>query len=322
MFTSSSTLESPAPWLRDHPARWRAGTLDVAGLRRAADALRARPGFDSAVRHFAACWQAAYDSNPVLVSAMRNNARYLMLVACIRLDHLRDPLHPGESITPTRLIAFYERIGREGITASPWRVKDMLAHARTRGLLQRVPQIGDARLRPLEPTPLLREALACWVAGFLRGLEPVLPLPEAPERMVERPGFVAELFTYRVSALVEDRYAINQGLPALRWITDREKGYHLFLSLMRGVELQGDGSAVTHCVPQVIADRARLARTTARNFLNGCIEQGWISPAPGHHLVLHPGFVDEALHWFGLEFVWMYTLAVAAWNRVQPQSPP
>lgn len=313
-------LESPAPWLRHHPSAWRAGTLDLAGLRQAADALRRRPGFIEDVRHFAACWQAAYDSNPVLVSVMRNNARYVLLVACLWLDHVRDPRQPAESITRTRLIAFYERLGRGLVTASPWRVKAMLAHARARGLLQPVAHVGDARWHPLEPTPALQEAMACWVTGFLRGVAPVLPLPEPPEHMVQRPGLVSEIFTYRLNAFLEDRYAINQGLPAIRWFTDREKGYYMLLSVMRGLEEQADGSGVARVVPQHLADCAGVARTTVRNMIGACSEQGWFSLEPGHRLRLSPAFFDEVMHWFGLEFVWMHTLATAAWHRLRQSS--
>lgn len=309
-------LEPPAPWLRHHPHDWRPGTLDVAGLHAAADALSRRPGFLGEVRHFAACWQAAYDGNPVLVSAMRNNARYVLMVACLWLDHVRDPTCPGDSITRARLLAFYDRLGRGLVTASPWRVKDMLAAARASGLLQPAPRTLDSRVHPLEPSPALHQAMADWVTGFLRGVAPVLPLPTPPERLVQRPGVVGEIFRYRLSALLEDRYAINQGLPALRWITDREKGYHLFLSLMRGAEPQPDGQVVARAVPQHLADRAGLARNTARNFLQACVQQGWLAPAPGHRLVFSPAFQAEALQWFGREFVWMHTLAVVAWTRL------
>jgi len=312
----NETLEPPVPWLHDHPSRWRAGTLDLPGLRRAADALRRRPGFDADVRHFAACWQQAYDASPVLTTAMRNNARYLMLVACLCLDHARDPDRPDDSITPGRLIALYARLGRGLVTASPSRVKSMLAHARARGLLRPVVGSGDARRRPLEPSPALRDAMAAWVAGFLRGVAPALSLPEAPARMVARPGFVGELFSYRVAALREDRFSINQGLPAIRWITDREKGYHMFLSLMRGMHLRPDGSAVTSGVAQELADRAGLSRGTARNFILGCRDKGWIVPGEVTQLVLQPVFVDEAMHWIGLEFVWMHAMACAAWRRL------
>ena len=309
-------IESPVPWLRHHPSVWRNGTLDLPGLRSAADALRNQPGFAAAVRHFATQWQVAYEASPVLTAVMRDNARYAMLVACLWMDHVRDPLHPADSITPGRLIAFYGRVGCELVTASPSRVKAMLGHARARGLLQTASGPGDARRRPLEPSAALRDAMAGWVAGFLHGIAPLLPLPETPETMVARSGFVGELFTYRVAALLEDRFSINQGLPAIRWITDRDKGYHLFLSLMRGLVLQSDGTALTTAVPQALADHAGVSRGTARNFLQASMRQGWIAPGPGHVLTLQPAFVDEALHWMGLEFVWMHALASAAWQRL------
>ncbi len=76
-------LPPPAPSLRHHPQQWQAGTLDVAGLSAAAQVLAQQPGFDLALRHFAVCWQQGCDSSPVLNSVMRNNARYVLLLACI-----------------------------------------------------------------------------------------------------------------------------------------------------------------------------------------------------------------------------------------------
>jgi hypothetical protein len=67
-----------------------------------------------------------------------------------------------------------------------------------------------------------------------------------------------------------------------------------------------------------MAARAGVARTTARNFIAASIASGWIVPGPGHRLVLAPAFVDEAMHGFGLEFIWMHTLATAAWHRLRP----
>lgn len=311
-------LDPPAPWLRDHPSAWRPGTLDPEGLHRAADALCGQPGFDGHVRHFARCWQAGYDGNPLLGRAMRNNARYIMLVACLWLDHVRDHRDPADGITASRLLAFYEQLGRGLVRASPWRVKSMLAYARARGLLQlAAAPSGDARRRPLQPTSALREAMAGWVAGFLDGLAPLLPLPEAPARMVQRPGLVGEVFTYRLSALVLDRYAITRGLPALGWITDREKGYHLFLSLMRSFEPLPEGGARVLALPRPMAERAGVARTTVLNFIQAGTERGWFAPEADQHLRLTPAFTAEALQWFGREFLWMHTLACAAWERLQ-----
>ena len=80
------------PWLRNHPADWAPGTLDRAALQQAAATLRAEPGFDAQVRHFATCWQAAYDGSATLHAAMRDTPRYLLLVTSLRLAHVQ--AHP------------------------------------------------------------------------------------------------------------------------------------------------------------------------------------------------------------------------------------
>ena len=311
----------PARWLRHHQRHWQAGTLDVAGLTEAASALSRQPGFELALRHFALSWQQGYDASPVLNSVMRNNARYVLLLACLWLDHVRDPALPGISVTPGRVLGFYERIDRGLVVGGPSRIKTILGHVRAAGLLQPSASPGDTRLRPLEPTPALRQAMAAYVVGFLHGIAPVLPLPAAPEAMVATPGFIGELFTYRLAALLHDRFSINQGLPALTWVTNREKGYPLLLSLVRHLRLHGDGTAQVAGVPQQMAAIAGISRGTARNFVLACIEQGWMLPGADHTYTLQPVFVSQLMQWMGREFVWMHTLACAAWTLTAPGTP-
>ena len=312
-------LHPPVAWLRHPPQQWQAGTLDVAGLSAAALALSQQPGFDLALRHFALCWQQGYESSPVLSSVMRNSARYVLLLACLSLDHVRDPALPEVSVTPGRMLGFYERIDRNLVAGGPSRIKTILGHVRAAGLLQPSTGMnikagaGDARRRPLEPTPALRQAMAGYVAGFLRGIAPVLPLPAAPEVMAQTPGFVGELFTYRLAALLHDRFSINQGLPALTWVTNREKGYALLLSLVRHISLHGDGTALVAGVPQQMARIAGISRGTASNFVLAFIEQGWMVAGSDHTYTLQPGFVVQLMQWMGREFVWMHALACAAY---------
>lgn len=317
-------LAAPVSWLAHHPRDWRAGTLDVAGLTAAAAELAAQPGFEGAVRHFADCWQQGYDATPVLRSVMRNNARYVLLLACLWLDHQRDPAQPEVSITPSRVLEFYERLDRRLIEGGVSRIKTILAHARAADLLRPSAGLGDARLRPLEPTPLLRRAMGGYVLGFLRGISPTLPLPVTPEFMVGTPGFVPELFTYRMLPLLHERFSINQGLPALTWITNREKGYPMLLALLRTLQTQPDGRVQVYGVPQAIAERVGISRGTARNFLQAALENAWLAPVGEHDWHLQPAFHAEVMQWMGREFLWMHTLAVAAWRVSvgEPEASP
>lgn len=318
---------SPPPlpaWLRHHPADWVPGTLDRAALQAAATALQLQPGFDADARHFAIHWQAAYDSSTTLHAVMRDTPRYLLLVACLRLAHTHAGSGDGQAgITPTRLTHFLTGGGRQLASISPSRVKVMLGHAKAHGLLQPVAGRGDARLHPLEPTPRLQGAMALWVTGFLHGIAPRMPLPCTPEAMVATPGFVGELFTYRLAGFVEDRFILSEGLPALRWIMDRTKGYHLFLSLMRRLQRQPDGTALTLAPPAALAAQSRVSRATVQNLLKGCQQQGWLTQdSTPQQWRLSAGFTTEALHWMALEFLWMHGLAVAAWHRVHGSAAP
>jgi DNA-binding IclR family transcriptional regulator len=63
-----------------------------------------------------------------------------------------------------------------------------------------------------------------------------------------------------------------------------------------------------------MAERAGVSRGTVRNFLVTAREQGWIAPAGEHAWLLLPAFHAELMQWMGREFLWMHTLACAAWD--------
>lgn len=306
-------------WLRDPPHLWRPGTLDRDALHHAAAALARRDGFIAAAAEFARCWQQAYDGNATLRAVMRNSARYLFLATCMYMHHRRRVDDPGDGITVSRMIEFYGTRGtqRFGTDASPSRIKAIIAHCKMRGLLQPAHVTADARVRPLQPTPKLEQALAVWVGGFLRGIAPVLPLPAPVEVMVQRPRFLGELFSYRLAAMVEDGFALPERLPLMQWVMSREKGYHVFLSLVRELRMAPDGTALVHLLPVALAERAGVSRGTVLNLLAGFEREGLVGRAADcRALRLQPAFIDLATMWIALEFLWMHTLACAAWERV------
>ncbi len=307
-------------WLRQHPAQWAAGTLDRDGLHAAAAALCQRDDFEAAVQHFANEWLDAFAANLPLRQVMRNSPSYVLLVACLRMHHLRNPADPASGITPSRVLAFYGLSGRDMVSAGASRVKAMLGHARCAGLLRARPVPHDARLLVLEPTPRLLEAMTLWVTAFLRAVQVLLPLPMPAQAMTAEPGMVGELFTYRLSAFIEDRFGLPERIPALRYLMDRVGGYLIFLEMMRGVRLHPedstDGTATTTLHTHRVARCSGLSRGTVRNVLTEGIERGWwLKDDAGPGLRLQAPFVQQASLWMGLEFVWMHTLAVAAWQR-------
>ena len=306
-----------APWLRRPPHAWQPGLLDRAALQQAAASLAAKPGFDAVARRFAQCWIDTQDSQPALRTVLRNSSRYLMLVACLVLHHGRDPADPLSGITPGRVHDFFERQARGRVDAGASQIKAMLGHARVHGLLQERPGTGDARFRPLAPTPLLEGAMQRWVAGFLQAMDGCLPLPAASDDMAGVPGLVGEVFTYRLAALTHDRFVLTEGQDATAWLMSRDRGYRLFLHLVRLMQVQPDGSAVVSTGFNDLAALARVSRGTVRNLFLELHAQGWFSGGPAsQQLVIDQAHVRLALHWVALELVWMHGLASAAWERL------
>jgi hypothetical protein len=302
-------------WLRTPAHGWCPGTLDRDALHASAAVLARTDGFAAAAARFAREWQHAYDGNAALRSVMRNSARYLFLVTCVWM-HQRSTRVPGDDgVTLARLIAFYAANPRVGTQASASRLKEIVAHCKSRGLLHEVPATHDARRRPLEPTPKLIDALAAWTVGFLRGLAPVLPLPATPEAMVATPSFVAELFQYRVAAVHEDGFALPERLPVMQWVMSREKGYHVFLSLVRDMQLGPAGDALVPTHAGLLAREAGVARGTALNLLEGLEARGLLVRSP-RSLHLRAEFVELACLWVALEMLWMHGLACAAFARL------
>lgn len=306
-----------ARWLRHPPHGWQPGLLDRPALQEDAATLAARPGFDEVARRFAQCWIGTQDAQPALRTVLRNSSRYLLLVACMVLHHRRDPADPLSGITPSRVQEFFQQQARGRVDAGASQVKAMLGHARVHGLLQTVPGAGDARFRPLEPTPLLTGAMQQWVAGFLQAMEGSLPLPAAPGVIAAHPGLVGELFTYRLAALAQDRFVLTEGQDAVAWLMSRDRGYRLFLHLVCLMQVQPDGSALVSTGFGDLAARARISRNTVRNLFMDLQCQGWFSGGlASQQLQLDALHVSLALHWVALELVWMQGLACAAWQRL------
>ncbi len=121
----------------------------------------------------------------------------------------------------------------------------------------------------------------------------------------------------------EDRFVLTERVPPMHWILGREKGYRIFLRLVRAMALQPDGSAEVRVLPADLAEASDVSRGTIRNLLAGCQQQGWMEYRAARHTVrLHPEFVDMALLWIALELVWMHGLACAAWHRAPCRCAP
>jgi hypothetical protein len=322
-------------WLLDDPSRWRAGTLDREALRAETAALARRAGFHQRAQAFAHHWLQTQAEHPALRTVFRNTPRYMLLVTTLVLAHraaagLGRGAGPGGSgprdtrpasggpagITPGQLADFFATQLPGALRAGPSQLKAMLAHARLQGLLMPAPGGADGRQRPLLPTPLLQRILCQWVAGFLHAAEgdPAFPLPATPARMVAVPGLVADVFSYRLAAVTEDRFVLFESLPALGWVLRHDHGYRCFLHMVQAGVMQADGTLRVPLSTAELARRAGAARGTVRQLLADAAAQGWLhAEAPALGWRWTAAATRTALHWIALELTWMHALACAAW---------
>lgn len=313
-------------WLRDDPRQWRAGTLDREALLADAAALARRSGFGTRAQAFARNWLRVHAAHPALRAVLRNTPRYLLLVVTLVLHHRHGRSAERDGITPGQIAAFFDAHLHGVLRTSLTQVKAMLAHARLQGLLHPAPHPGsDARLRPLVPTPLLDGLLRHWVAAFLEAADgdPAFPLPAPPSAMVAVPGLVAEVFSYRLSALSEDRFALIDAVPTLGWVLRHDYGYRAFLLMVDAAQPQPDGTMLVPLTHSELARRAGVARGTVRQLVADAASQGWLhanTPPVGWR------WSAEAAHttllWIALELLWMHALACAAWVHCTPSSRP
>lgn len=298
-------------WLRAHPAQWRRGTLDRDALHAQAGTLAQREGHVDRCRQLAREMLAVIDGMDVARQVVHDTPAYLLLVCAMTLHHRRDTANPASGVTLTALTELFAQGQPERRFAGESHLRDMLAKVQRMGLLAPAAPAGDKRVHRFEPTPLLEEMFRVWVRAFLRagGADEARrwqgsALPPA--------DWTYEVLSYRVAAWIEDGFVLNERFPLIREFMMHRHGYHVFLSLMEGLQLRA-GEATAPLSMAALGERFEVARGTVRNTVR-------VAEAAGHLdfdsrlgvARLHPSFLQLALHWMAMELAWMHGLASAA----------
>jgi hypothetical protein len=308
-------LPGRAAWLRTDAKQWQAGTLDRDGLHAAAVELATRPAHVEAARSLATHLLAFLDDVPVAKRVVHDTPIYLLLVFCMVLHARRDPAKPASGITLKALRTLFASRGAGRSFAGDSHIRDMLAWARLRGLLQYVQAAAgasvDRRVRPLEPTALLVGLFQHWARAFLRGCAPAL-VPALPPEPLPPPPVVYEVLCYRIDAYLHDRFVLTERFPLIQGFMLHKHGYHVFLSLMAALR-PGQGEASAAISVSGLAQRFQVARGTIRNTLDLAQESGHLVLDGDEGVVrITPAFLHLSLRWMAMEATWMHGLTQAA----------
>jgi hypothetical protein len=103
-------------------------------------------------------------------------------------------------------------------------------------------------------------------------------------------------------------------------VLPHDQGYRTFLHLLRASRLQPDGTALVPLTVTELAARARAARGTVRQLLDGAAAQGWFeADAPPRHWRLSAKAVRASQHGVALELLWSRAWPVrpgSGWRRL------
>lgn len=320
-FFAIPAMPAPTPlpdWLRNHPAQWQAGTLDRDALHAQADELAQSAGHIERCRHLAREMLSVIDGLDVARQVVHDTPAYLLLVCAMTLQHRHRAGGPG--ITLTALGDLFARGEPDRRFAGESHLRAMLAQMQAMGLLEAAPQAGDRRVHRLQPTALLEDMFNLWVRAFLR-----VGTPDATRRWqgsaLPATHWTYEVLDYRVTAWLEDGFVLNERFPLIREFMMHRHGYHVFLSLMEGLQVRG-GEASAPLSMAALGERFEVARGTVRNTVRIAEDAG--------HLVfdsrlgvarLRPAFLALALRWMAMELTWMHGLAAAAGPAIAAASP-
>lgn len=130
------------------------------------DEISGHRGLHAAIRQQSRMMQQAYDGNPRLSSVFATQHRWLMGQAALAL-HFR-ALSSGErGVSAARILAFIAEHDVASRNTADAFLKEMVKY----GWARQVPDAGDRRTRPIEPTEASIDAIHGWIGIHLGTLD-------------------------------------------------------------------------------------------------------------------------------------------------------
>jgi hypothetical protein len=306
---------APPAWLRDGGAHWAPGTLQRDAFYASVEGLAAMPGFLHVARAAARAVLDFLADTPMATRVVRDMPMYLLLVCCMHLHHRRDPADPRSGITLARLRQLYSRGGTRSYAADT-HLRDMLAWARLRGLLQPAPGVADRRVRRLEPGLPMQTMFQRWLQAFHQA--GVVRLPDTLlHDGLPVIDLASEVVSDRVAAYAHDGFTPTERFPQIQQLMQVRHGYHVYLAMVAALP-EGDAPSTLPLSVSALATRFEVARGTVRNALVLAQQQGLLLHDSRAGVVhLRPAFMTLTRSWMALELGWMNGVMRGAACRLQ-----
>jgi hypothetical protein len=265
-------------------------------------ALRARPGFEQAVRTSAAGLIAMYQGGHLLNWLMDDRGRLLFAYFALYLDASRDPVDPSSGLTPTRMRTL---VAEHGI-CSPGRATAMLSLMRFSGYLAPDIQVVDRRQRRLVATDKLRGLLReRWQLHF-SAMAPLMPDGAAILAVLDDPAATRAMVVQMVERFRAGFRFITHA-PGLGLFGERNGGLFILMRLITAGE-PGDSVPPSRPVPismAALARRFRVSRPHVLKLMRDAADGGFIERvgADGSQVMIRPQLAEATQIFFATMYL-------------------
>ncbi|HEY2756323.1 MAG TPA: hypothetical protein VGJ01_11350 [Pseudolabrys sp.] len=281
-------------------------------------ALRARPGFEQAIRTSAAGLIAMYQGGHLHNWLMDDRGRLLFAYFALYLDALRDPADPSSGLTPTRmrtLVAEYD-------ICSPGRATAMLSLMRFGGYLAPDIQVADRRQRRLVATDKLNDLLReRWRVHF-NAMAPLLPDGDAILAALDDPAVRRALVIGMVERFRAGFRFISHA-PGLGLFGERNAGLFILMTLITAGEAD-DSVPPSRPVPMsmaALARRFRVSRPHVLKLIRDAADGGFIERVgqDGGRVIVRPRLAEATQIFFATMYLFFADSAREAMRAVERQ---
>jgi len=243
----------------------------------AIEAIRRHPAFDACAVLGAQSLVEAYQGSRLLNRVMNDRARAVFALMVLYLHSAPD--RDGTRLTTARMVAFCA----DTELCSRGRAKAMLALLLWSGYIERGPETGDRRVRPLVPTPLLWEAVRLRWTRMLDAFVSLDPQASDLRAAIEDQAFAAEL-AIELGTAFHSGFRVLDGAPIFIDMAERDGGmmvmFALFIAERTGQEMPSIAS---------LARRFHLSRAQVLGLIREAEMLGLLR-RDGRGIVLEPDF--------------------------------
>ena len=214
--------------------------------------------------------------------------------------------HAPEDANARRLMA----ICAEGPLAGATAVRNAIALLRQGGMIVRDEPSTPGLAQRLHPAPALIKTMQDNLSVRFAAIEPVIGWPKPADEWARTDGVLSRYVEGNVEPYRREHYILFASFPEIRIFIDRHCGYHIFMEILRRLDVSTSEASGTISVSEV-SEKFAVSRAHVRKLLKAATDRNWLTYEPGGRVIIGSKSLARYRLWFGTEFAWMRRVAGA-----------